>query len=66
MIDTPPAVNGVQMTVREAIYRGDHVELHVERGGVTILVQGDAAMTTKAGQMVMLELPVVDLRVLDD
>lgn len=66
VVHTLPAVNGVQATVRDAIYRGDHVELHVERGGITILVQGDASLTARAGQTVTLELPVADLRVLDD
>ena len=66
VVDTMPATNGVQATIREAIYRGDHVELHVERGGVTILVQGEASLTARAGQTVLLELPVADLRVLDD
>ena len=66
VVDAMPATNGVQATIREAIYRGDHVELHVERGGVTILVQGDADLGARAGQTLTLELPAADLRVLDD
>jgi spermidine/putrescine transport system ATP-binding protein len=66
VVATPPAVNGAQATVREAIYRGDHVELHVEHGGLTILVQGDTDVAARPGQVVSLELPMDDLRVLDD
>jgi hypothetical protein len=59
-------VNGVQALVREVIYRGDHVELHAACNGSDLRVQGEADLIARAGQTLTMELPVDDLRVLDD
>jgi spermidine/putrescine transport system ATP-binding protein len=58
--------NTVQVTVVDAIYRGDHVELHTRSHGVDLRIQTEAGGTFTAGASIFVTLPPSQLRVLDD
>jgi spermidine/putrescine transport system ATP-binding protein len=59
-----PAANGIRSRVREAVFRGDAVDLFCEAGGLRVRVPaGDAPPT--AGSEIWLELPAAHLHALD-
>ena len=60
-----PVANGVRGTVREVIYCGDHLDLHVE-AALALRVRAAAHTGIAAGQDVWLHLPSSELRVLND
>jgi spermidine/putrescine transport system ATP-binding protein len=60
----PPAVNGLQARVRETVYRGDHVDVFVEPGGLR--VRAPNAGGVAPGAQVWLQLPPERLEVLVD
>ncbi|WP_231511454.1 ABC transporter ATP-binding protein [Chondromyces apiculatus] len=62
--DTEPAENAVRAEVRDAIYRGDHVELLMEPG--SLRVQVSPRLRAEPGATLWLCLPVERLEVLDD
>lgn len=59
-----PALNGVRATVRELIYRGDHVDLFVEPG--SLRVRTSVMHGPPVGSEVCLELPKEHLELLVD
>ena len=59
-----PAENGVRVTVKDWVYRGDHVELLVEPGPLRVQVTPD--VRPPAGEALWLELPIERLEVLAD
>ncbi len=59
-----PAVNGVRARVRETVYRGDHVDLFVEPGGLR--VRTPSAAGVGPGSQVWVQLPPERLEVLVD
>jgi spermidine/putrescine transport system ATP-binding protein len=58
--------NTVQVTIVDAIYRGDHVELHTRVADIHLRIQTDAGTTYTAGSSIYITLPTTELRVLDD
>lgn len=64
LTDGPPASNGVRGVVREAFYRGDHVELIVDPG--LLRVQVSPRFRSAPGSSIWLELPADRLEMLDD
>jgi spermidine/putrescine transport system ATP-binding protein len=61
-----PTHNGFSGIIRDAIFRGDHVDLHVECAHLTLRVRAPASSAGAVGTTIGLELPTTDLRVLDD
>ncbi|MCC7145281.1 MAG: ABC transporter ATP-binding protein [Phycisphaeraceae bacterium] len=61
---TPPKSNGVRVRVKDAVYRGDHVELLVEPG--PLRVQAVPGINFEIGERLWLELPAERLEVLLD
>ena len=63
-----PACNGVRVTVEDAVYRGDHVELRVTplSPGAALRVQAAPALRPDPGAQLWLELPAERLCVLVD
>ena len=59
-----PQANGLKATVREAIYRGNNVDLWLEPGPLRI--RSEAHRNYEPGQEVFLELPAEGLVVLDE
>ena len=59
-----PNINGVRATIRELIYRGDHIDLFVEPGALRVRVA--PTLRLEAGQRVWLELSPEHLEVLSD
>jgi spermidine/putrescine transport system ATP-binding protein len=59
-----PDKNGIKATVREAIYRGNNVDLWLEPG--PLRVRSAAHLNYEPGQKVFLELPEKGLVVLDE
>src|SRR5205823_6274068 len=55
--------NGLQVRVREVIYRGDHCDVFVEPGESRLWVRSSVAL--KADDRIWIELPVEHLEVLD-
>ena len=61
-----PAHNGFSGLIRDAIFRGDHVDLHVACDHLTLRVRAPATNLCALGSRVYLELPTSALQVLDD
>lgn len=59
-----PEINGVLVTVRELIYRGDHIDLFVEPGPLRVRVA--PTLRISGGQQIWLELSPEHLEVLRD
>lgn len=64
--DAQPEVNGLRGTVAIRLFRGDHWELSVECGPLSLRVLTETDTLHEAGQEVWLELPPDDIQVLRD
>jgi spermidine/putrescine transport system ATP-binding protein len=64
--DAAPACNGVRGTVAIRLFRGDHWELSVECGPVSLRVLTETDTHHEAGQELWLELSADDIQVLRD
>ena len=64
--EAEPRINGVPGTVAIRLFRGDHWELAVESGAVTLRVMTETDTHHEVGQQVWLELPPDDIQVLRD
>jgi spermidine/putrescine transport system ATP-binding protein len=64
IVSEPPEKNGVKATVREAIYRGNNVDLWLEPG--PLRVRTAAHHSYESGQAVWLELPAQGLVILNE
>ncbi len=61
-----PSHNGFSGIIRDAIFRGDHVDLHVECAHLTLRVRAPTTSVCGVGNRIYLELPTTALLVLDD
>ena len=59
-----PEINGVLVTVRDSIYRGDHIDLFVEPGPLRVRIP--PSLHLHAGQQIWLEMSPDHLEVLVD
>jgi len=59
-----PVCNAVLATILELIYRGDHIDVFVDEGGLRVRVPPSVRLAV--GQRIWLELPMEHLEVLDD
>jgi spermidine/putrescine transport system ATP-binding protein len=62
--DEAPSVNGVQSRVRDAFYRGDHLDIWLEAGNLRLRTAPHRAISS--GDTVWVELPAEALVVLHD
>jgi spermidine/putrescine transport system ATP-binding protein len=62
--EAPPARNGLRVTVRDAIYRGDHLDVWVEPGPLRLRTPPSQAV--ERGQTLWIELPAEYLEALVD
>jgi spermidine/putrescine transport system ATP-binding protein len=62
--DEAPGVNGVQSRVRDAFYRGDHLDIWLEAGNLRLRTAPHRAIAS--GDTVWVELPAEALVVLHD
>ncbi len=64
IVPQAPAANGVRGRIREAVYRGDHVDFFVEPG--PLRVRAEPGLPLRIGDEVWLELPPGHLEALKD
>ena len=64
LCDSPPEVNGLQATVQDVIFRGDHCEAQLSPGDLRLRTAPSAALRT--GEVVWLQLPPEHIEALRD
>jgi spermidine/putrescine transport system ATP-binding protein len=62
--DTPPRINGIQVAVRDWVYRGDHLDIWVEPGPLRL--RTSPLVTVSRDQPLWIELPPDHLEILVD
>ena len=60
----PPAINGIKVRVRDSVYRGDHIDLWVEPGGLRLRTPPPAGVSRD--EEIWVQLPPEHLEVLVD
>ena len=60
----PPEINGFQVRVRDSVYRGDHIDLWVEPGGLRLRTPPSASVTRE--DTIWVQLPPENLEMLVD